>query len=98
MSHGYDVPLPSPPSKSMNESSLSSETPENDENEGGRDYVPLRSSHASGPPQLFSQTELNDMVRDLNLSKERAEVLGSTLKSKNLLATGTTKDTLHFKT
>ena len=28
------------------------------------------------PPQLFSQSELNDLVRDLSLSKESSELLG----------------------
>lgn len=29
-----------------------------------------------GAPQLFTQMEQNDLVRDLGLSKESAEVLG----------------------
>ena len=37
------------------------------------------------PPQLFSQNELNDLARDLNLSKESSELLASRLKEKNLL-------------
>jgi len=41
-------------------------------------------------PQLFNQFELNDLVRDLALTKEAAEILGSRLKEKNLLAKGTT--------
>ena len=40
-------------------------------------------------PQLFNQAELNDLVRDLDLPKESAEMLGSRLKQKNLLAPGT---------
>ncbi|GBN94844.1 hypothetical protein AVEN_266158-1 [Araneus ventricosus] len=36
-------------------------------------------------PQSFSQSELNDLVRDLGLSKHGAELLGSRLKNKNLL-------------
>ena len=32
------------------------------------------------PPQLFSQPELNDLVRDLSLSKESSEILASRLK------------------
>ena len=32
------------------------------------------------PPQLFSQSELNDLVRDLSLSKESSELLASRLK------------------
>ena len=41
------------------------------------------------PPQLFSQNELNDSARDLNLSKESSELLASRLKEKNLLQPGT---------
>lgn len=39
--------------------------------------------------QLFNQSELNDLVRDLNLSKNSAEILASRLKEKNLLSPGT---------
>jgi hypothetical protein len=39
-------------------------------------------------PQLFSQVELNDLVRDLNLPKNSAELLASRLKEKNLLENG----------
>ena len=34
---------------------------------------------------LFDQAELNDLIRDLNQSKGKAELLGSRLKEKNLL-------------
>ncbi|GFX46375.1 uncharacterized protein TNCV_238371 [Trichonephila clavipes] len=36
-------------------------------------------------PELFSQSDLNDLVRDLGLSKDTAEVLGSRLKERHLL-------------
>ena len=36
-------------------------------------------------PQTFSQAELNDLVRGLNLPKESAELLASRLKEKYLL-------------
>ena len=36
-------------------------------------------------PKCFSQIELNDLVRDLGLSKQAAEVLASRLKERNLL-------------
>ena len=39
----------------------------------------------SNQPQLFDQKELNDLIRDLNLSKESSEVLASWSKDKNLL-------------
>ena len=37
----------------------------------------------------MSQNELNDLARDLNLSKESSELLASRLKEKNLLQLGT---------
>ena len=40
-------------------------------------------------PQRFSQAELSDLIRDLNLSKESSEVLASRLKEKNVLEPGT---------
>ncbi|GBL85454.1 hypothetical protein AVEN_34634-1 [Araneus ventricosus] len=39
--------------------------------------------------QPFSKSDLNDLVRDLGLSKDGAELLGSRLKNKNLLTAGT---------
>ena len=38
----------------------------------------------------LTQAELNDLKRDLNLSKESAQLLSSRLKEKNVLAAGTT--------
>ena len=41
-------------------------------------------------PILITQAFLNDLVRDLNLPKESAELLGSRLQNNNLLAPNTT--------
>ena len=43
----------------------------------------------SESPQLFSQSELNDLARDLSLSKESSELLVSGLNEQNLLLPGT---------
>jgi hypothetical protein len=43
----------------------------------------------SNKPHLISQGELNDLVRDLNLSKSQAEFLGSLLQGWNLLQKNT---------
>ncbi|KAI6651424.1 hypothetical protein LOD99_5231 [Oopsacas minuta] len=43
----------------------------------------------SSEPSLFNQAELNDLIRDLDLSKESSELLPSRLKEKNLLHQGT---------
>ena len=49
-------------------------------------YNPL----ADQSPILITQAFLNDLVRDLNLPKESAELLGSRLQHNNLLAPNTT--------
>ena len=36
-------------------------------------------------PQQFNQSELNDLVRDLNLSKQAAQLLASRLNEKHML-------------
>ena len=36
-------------------------------------------------PGQFTQGELNDLIRDLNFSKESSEILASRLKEKNCL-------------
>ena len=36
-------------------------------------------------PELFSQAELNDVIRDLRLSKKAVEVIASRLQEKHLL-------------
>ena len=43
----------------------------------------------SNEPHFITQAELNDLVRDLNLSKRQAELLGSRLQGWNLLTPGT---------
>ena len=40
-------------------------------------------------PRLINQCELNDLLRDLKLTKEQIECLGSRLKQWNLLEEGT---------
>ena len=50
-------------------------------NSEGDDPAPKRSKKN---PILFVQVELNDLIRNLNLSKNKAELLGSRLKEKNL--------------
>lgn len=43
----------------------------------------------SNEPKCFSQNELDDLVRDLNLSKQASELLASRLKEKKLLSSDT---------
>jgi hypothetical protein len=52
------------------------------------DDVDFSPDNEDRTPQLFTQIELNDLVQDLGLTKEKSKILGSGLKE-NLLAPGT---------
>ena len=43
----------------------------------------------SNQPVAFNEKHLSDLIRDLGLSKESAELLASRLKDRNLLQQGT---------
>ncbi|GFS99291.1 hypothetical protein TNCV_1601091 [Trichonephila clavipes] len=48
-------------------------------------------------PELFSQSDLNDLLRDLGLPKNTAEVLGSILKERHLLNYGVSFSWYRFR-
>ncbi|CAG9788117.1 unnamed protein product [Diatraea saccharalis] len=52
---------------------------------------------ASSEPKLFTQKELNDLIRDLGLSKESGGVLASRLKEKKLVGVRYESDVLSYK-
>jgi hypothetical protein len=84
MPHGPDDPISAPPAQLEDvESSSSSESTATDD-------VDFSPDNEDRTPQLFTQIELNDLVRDLGLAKEKSEILGPRLKGKNLLAPRTT--------
>ena len=53
---------------------------------------------SSSIPEQLKQEELSDLIRDLNLSKEAAEILASRLKDKNCLRIGASNSTVREKT
>ena len=82
--HNEEMPVPKPPPEADIESSPSKE------NLGatGMDM----SNQLEPEPELLhllNQTHLNDLVRDLKLSKDKSELLSSRLKGWNLLQPGT---------
>lgn len=85
--HSEEIPIPTFSNLPMlleDDSDTSSNEVQFQKCEGDSDFEgPLAS------PQRFSQQELNDLVRDLNLSKESSELLASRLNEKNLLCPGT---------
>jgi hypothetical protein len=77
---GREVPVPQPTEILEDASTNSSDS--------GRDNREFQCLTESRSPQLFTQSELNDLIRDLELPRKIAEPLGSRLKEKNLLAAG----------
>jgi len=85
--HSDQLPVPVFEGLPQLESSLSSE-----EEDGSIDSDNILAENDFPPsllsPQRFSQGELNDLARDLNLSKESSELLASRLKEKKSFKTG----------
>ena len=94
--HDPDLPVPQPPAEK--EDTLSVDEGASISTESEEDLIETDPSfqHASAP-LLINQERLNDLVRDLYLSKENAEVLGSRLQQWNLLEPGTTISSLRIR-
>ncbi|GFY11013.1 uncharacterized protein TNCV_2201211 [Trichonephila clavipes] len=81
--HGPHLPIPSPP-----------DTLDNilDDLDQKVSHISSNSDDGYDPgtdePEIFSQSDFNDLVRDLGLPKDTAEVLGSRLKERHLLNSG----------
>jgi hypothetical protein len=74
--HGRDIPVHNTPKQLHTLEVESSATP--NESSEGSEY----GTNTHGTPEPFTHTELNDLVSDLNLPKDAAELLGSRLKGK----------------
>ena len=86
--HGEGISVPEPPK----EFTIDSDDEDEGESTSGSPEPPASTephvSHgrSSAPqPHILAQDELNDLFRDLELSKSKAELLGSKLKQWNLL-------------
>ena len=62
--HGPDIPVPNPPRQLHTLEAESSATP--NESSEASEY----GTDTHGTPEPFTQTELSDLVRDLNLPKD----------------------------
>ena len=80
--HDESLPIPAPPEDGLNSDENSSDT-----DVTGNPVVidPDYEEEEDAKLNLFSQAELNDLVRDLSLSKQKAEILASRLQEKGLL-------------
>ena len=81
--HDEANPAPVPPADMTDTSSSEESTSDTETGEGGM-YVP----DADNSPHLLGQAELNELVRDLELTKEK-ELFGSRLQERNLVKPGT---------
>ncbi|GBN41933.1 hypothetical protein AVEN_209996-1 [Araneus ventricosus] len=81
--HSSEIPVPLPPSSLDDILSDSEEGDTLPQDESSKDFS------VDEEPQPFSQSELNDLVRDLGLSKDGVELLGPRQENKNQLTPGT---------
>ncbi|KAJ8665563.1 hypothetical protein QAD02_007225 [Eretmocerus hayati] len=84
---GPDLPIPMAPW-------MREDIPDGDRDSGNEscDFAEFSGDNPGAIPalRLFDQESLNDMVRDLGLTKEKAELFGSRLQERPMLAPGTT--------
>lgn len=77
MPHSEKLPVPNPPAENeLNSDSDSNCSPRDD------DY---QADSGNSRPRPFNQGALHYLIRNLDLSKEKAELLGSRLKQRNIL-------------
>jgi hypothetical protein len=81
--HCPELPVPTPPEREQPSSEESSKS-ESEEDVGDPNYD-LRGGAQERNPYYPNQKELNDLIRDLDLTKSNAELLTSWLKQWNLL-------------
>jgi hypothetical protein len=84
--HSQDLEVPKPPEKwTIDDDNNDDEPVPMEQDISDPDFQPSTSDE----PHLISQGDLNNLVRDLNLSKSQAELLGSRLQGWNLLQKNT---------
>lgn len=88
VSHNEELPIPKPPENFIyDDAAVQMEVGEAETASTSSDinYAP----DINDQPHLINQEELNDLVRDLNLSKKHSELLGSRLQGWSLLEKNT---------
>jgi hypothetical protein len=80
--HSDLLPVPLPPDDDCS-------TEEDSSTENPSSSTPSVCPYSTDSPHLIKQGELNDLVRELSLSKQHSELLASRLKEWNLLACNT---------
>ena len=87
--HSDKVPVPIfTKLPNIDEDQLSSSTPSTNSDDDNEEQDIAHEAWNAGRVSLYSQSELNDLIRDLNLPKQSAEVLASRLQEKHLPIAG----------
>ncbi|KAI6648233.1 hypothetical protein LOD99_12042 [Oopsacas minuta] len=80
--HSTELEVPKPKKVSFDDDTVEYAMLDQDDEEFIPPPMPLDKTRL---PHIINQSELNDLVRDLNLTKDQSELLGSRLKGWNLL-------------
>ena len=95
--HGEGISVPEPPK----EVTIDSDDEDEDESTSGSPELPASTEphgRSSAPqPHILTQDELNDLVCDLELSKNKTELLESRLKQRNLLGKNVRISSFHSR-
>lgn len=85
LKHSTEYPVPTPPQGTAMDRTATPELSASNVvlNDSSADQTFVRLANAK-EPQLFSQAELNDLVREFAMTKDDAEVLASRLKHKEI--------------
>ena len=84
--HGNKVPVPIfTKLPDIDEDQLRSFTSSTNSDDDNEEQVIAHEAWNTGRVSLYSQSELNDLIRGLNLPKQSAEMLASRLQEKHLL-------------
>jgi len=83
--HSAELPVPKPPTNMTVSDSESSDENVGQANKNMDSAPTFAGACSSNEPHLLTQGDLNDIVRDLNLSKKQAALLRSRLKDWNFL-------------
>lgn len=78
--HDDTLPIPVPP-LGIEEPECVDDTNPDESSDDDDEYLPEKITY----PKLFNQHDLNDLIRDLSLPKDKAELLASRLKERNML-------------
>ena len=86
--HSDDLPVPTPPVNKDLRSSSDEEMPSREDSAESislEDFESTYSGTSGNEPHWITQEDLNDLARDLYLSKQQSELLASRLKQWNLV-------------